>query len=609
MNYTELVEQAMKKDEKAIGKLFELTSQKGYYVALKYLKNKEDAQDILQDSYVSAFTKLDSLKNPEKFEKWLFQIIANKAKNYLVKNKPLFFEQMENDDEDAVAFEETITDDRMEFQPKENCDYQELKDALKILIDELPEDQRMCLLMYYFEELSVNEIADSLELNVNTIKSRLNYARSKVKTKIEDLKKKGTHLYGIAPIPFMLWALTEDAKASTLPLELSVDAILSETTKQIGIASTSSHVATSTVKTSFLKSTMFKVILGVALGGSAIIGGTVLMNQSNSPTNEEKQTENQSGDEDKPNSITYEEDEALADVPINNNIDIIKELPAFEETPIDMYGKGYIVKVDGKYGFMNTDGNWLIPNEYEQLYFHGYSDEPEDQVCFIKGKDEETISDGIDLKRTLDQSADTSCGNTGYGGYNPEYITLYEDDLGSTFYYDSETGKKISFHDLHHTSEYSDSGLLDAYGDNRSNLMIVHPSTRDNQIIEDTYYAVSNSGNVYGPFHEGDTFSFNLKHGNIAENTPVKGLVITKYSNSDTYHILDRFGTSEYEKPLKSAELISYNTVKIKSGKYMGIIDESLQVVLYGEFEDVSKPMNQKAFVKINGKWTIIELK
>ena len=69
MNYTELVEQAMKKDENAIGKLFELTSQKGYYVALKYLKNKEDAQDILQDSYVSAFTKLDSLKNPEKFEK------------------------------------------------------------------------------------------------------------------------------------------------------------------------------------------------------------------------------------------------------------------------------------------------------------------------------------------------------------------------------------------------------------------------------------------------------------------------------------------------------------------------------------------------------------
>lgn len=609
MNYTELVEQAMKKDEKAIGKLFELTSQKGYYVALKYLKNKEDAQDILQDSYVSAFTKLDQLKDTAKFDKWLFQIIANKAKNYLMKNKPLLFEQLEQDDEDAVDFVETITDDRMEFQPKENCDYQELKEALRILIDELPEDQRMCLLMYYFEELSVNEIADALELNVNTIKSRLNYARSKVKTNIEDLKKKGTHLYGIAPIPFMLWALTEDAKASTLPLELSVDTILSETTKQIGIASTSSHVATSTVKTSFLKSTMFKVILGVALGGSAIIGGTVFMNQSDTPTNEEKQPENQSSDEDKPNGITYEEDEALADVTINNGFKVIKELPMIEETPIDMYGEGYIVKVDGKYGFMDTDGNWLIPNEYEQLYFHGYSNEPEDQVCFIRGKDEETVSDGIDLKRTLDQLGDPACGNTGYGGYNPEYITLYEDDLGSTFYYDSETGKKIPFHDLHHESEYSDSDLLDAYGDNRSNLMIVHPSTRDDQIIADTYYAISYTGNVYGPFHKEDNFSFNFYHGNIAENTPVKGLVITKYSNSDAYHILDRFGSSEYEKPLKSAELISYNTVKIKSGKYMGIIDESLQVVLYGEFEDVSKPLNQKAFVKINDKWNIIELK
>lgn len=110
-------------------------------------------------------------------------MIANKAKNYLVKNKPLLFEQLDSDDEDAIQFEETITDDRIEFQPKENTDYQELKTALKNLIDELPEDQRMCLLMYYFEELSINEIAESLELNNNTIKSRLNYARKRIKEK------------------------------------------------------------------------------------------------------------------------------------------------------------------------------------------------------------------------------------------------------------------------------------------------------------------------------------------------------------------------------------------------------------------------------------------
>ncbi len=233
MNYTELVEKAKKKDEKAIEELFQLTSKKGYFVALKYLKNQEDAQDILQDAYVSSLTKLDQLKDPSKYDKWLFQIIANKAKNYLVKNKPLLFEQLENDDEDSIQFEETITDDRIEFQPKENTDYQELKTALKNLIDELPDDQRMCLLMYYFEELSINEIADSLELNTNTIKSRLNYARNKIKVKVEELQKQGTHLFGVAPIPFLVWMLLEEEQAMAVP-QISTHLLISQAMQESG---------------------------------------------------------------------------------------------------------------------------------------------------------------------------------------------------------------------------------------------------------------------------------------------------------------------------------------------------------------------------------------
>lgn len=233
MNYTELVEKAKQKDEKAIEELFELTSKKGYFVALKYLKNKEDAQDILQDAYVSSLTKLDQLKDPSKYDKWLFQMIANKAKNYLVKNKPLLFEQLDSDDEDAIQFEETITDDRIEFQPKENTDYQELKIALKNLIDELPEDQRMCLLMYYFEELSISEIAESLELNNNTIKSRLNYARKRIKEKVEDLQKQGTHLFGVAPIPFLVWMLLQEEQAVAVP-QISTHLLLSQATQEAG---------------------------------------------------------------------------------------------------------------------------------------------------------------------------------------------------------------------------------------------------------------------------------------------------------------------------------------------------------------------------------------
>lgn len=268
MNFSDLIEKAKSKDEKAIEELFECTSKKGYYVALKYLKNKEDAQDILQDAYVSALSKLDSLKNPEKFDKWLYQIIANKAKNYLVKNKPLLFEQLEKDEEDAISFEETIQDDTLEFQPKENCDYQELKQALKVLIDELPDDQRMCLLMYYFEELSINEIAESLELNTNTIKSRLNYARKKIKEKVEDLQKKGTHLYGIAPIPFLLWMLQEEAQAIAVP-HISINFLFSEVAKESGKAVTKQGI-TILGKTISAKAIVISSVSAVVL----LIGGT-----------------------------------------------------------------------------------------------------------------------------------------------------------------------------------------------------------------------------------------------------------------------------------------------------------------------------------------------
>lgn len=268
MNFSDLIEKARYKDEKAIEELFKCTSKKGYYVALKYLKNKEDAQDILQDAYVSALSKLDSLKDPEKFDKWLYQIIANKAKNYLVKNKPLLFEQLEKDDEDAISFEETIQDDTLEFQPKENCDYQELKKALKVLIDELPDDQRMCLLMYYFEELSINEIAESLELNTNTIKSRLNYARKKIKEKVEELQKKGTHLYGIAPIPFLLWMLQEEAQAISAP-HISINFLFSQVAKESGKAVTKQGI-TILGKTISAKAIVISSVSAVAL----LIGGT-----------------------------------------------------------------------------------------------------------------------------------------------------------------------------------------------------------------------------------------------------------------------------------------------------------------------------------------------
>lgn len=83
-------------------------------------------------------------------------------------------------------------------------DYAETKRLMKEILDGLPEDQKLCVLMYYYEELSVSDIADALGCSTGTVKSRLNYARKKIRNDVEELERKGTKLYSVAPLPFIL---------------------------------------------------------------------------------------------------------------------------------------------------------------------------------------------------------------------------------------------------------------------------------------------------------------------------------------------------------------------------------------------------------------------
>lgn len=69
---------------------------------------------------------------------------------------------------------------------------------MKEILNGLPEDQKLCVLMYYYEELSVSDIADALGCSTGTVKSRLNYARKKIRNDVEELERKGTKLYSVA---------------------------------------------------------------------------------------------------------------------------------------------------------------------------------------------------------------------------------------------------------------------------------------------------------------------------------------------------------------------------------------------------------------------------
>lgn len=209
MEIKEAVIKAQNGDQSAFSFLYEETYKSKYYLALKYMKNKEAAEDVLQDAYLKVFSKLGTLKQPEAFEGWLGMIVANTAKNMLVKKNPLLFSEMAVDQE-GEEYVYDVEDEDSENQPELAYTREETKELVHILLDGLSEEQRMAILMFHLENASISEIAQAMDCSENTVKSRLNYGRKNLKIQAEQLQKKGYKLYAVAPVLLLVYLLRND---------------------------------------------------------------------------------------------------------------------------------------------------------------------------------------------------------------------------------------------------------------------------------------------------------------------------------------------------------------------------------------------------------------
>jgi len=286
MNYDEAIKLAKAGKEEGYKYLYEDTYSKGYYIALKYMKNEDAAQDVLQDSYIKAFSNLGQLAETGKFSAWFSRIVATKALDALKKKKPVLFSEVET--EDGIGAEEMFVEEREEYQPELSMERAETSRLLKEIIDELTDEQRMCILMFYMEQMTVKEISELVGTSENTVKSRLNLGRKKVKEKVLELEKKGTKLYGLAPIAFFLSMLFASGKDATVAY-----AAEQEMFRRVvaGVAGGASEVAsagamsgalanaTSKVATKVLVSKVFKSLLVVGCFATVAVGSTVLVKQ------------------------------------------------------------------------------------------------------------------------------------------------------------------------------------------------------------------------------------------------------------------------------------------------------------------------------------------
>ena len=271
----ELVLSAKNGNKKAFDKLYKLTSNDVWFTCVSLLKDEENAKDIMQETYITAFLKLDTLKDEEKFCGWLTAIATNKCKNKL-KGK------VEYQIDDEVLITEAETDELM--LPEEYITKAEKRKVLlQIMEDTLSFNQYQVVLMFYFNELSIAEIAQALEISEGTVKSRLNSSRAKMKTAIEDYEKKsGDKLHGVVVVPFFTTIFKEEAKSLAVPnitIKLPNGQTLA-TSATKGIATGAKSTVSSIVKataTATVKTKVIAVVCGATiLAGISAVGISIL---------------------------------------------------------------------------------------------------------------------------------------------------------------------------------------------------------------------------------------------------------------------------------------------------------------------------------------------
>lgn len=172
MALEELIEKCKNENRKAQGELYTMFSNKLYAVCLKYSRNTEEAQDNLQDAFITIFKSIGQYKFKGSFEGWVKRIAVNTVLQKYRKER----------------YFEIVNEEQLE-EPEVEIDEQNVSlDFLLRLIQELPDRYRMVFNLYVLDDYSHQEVAEMLGITVGTSKSNLARARMILKNKIEESK-------------------------------------------------------------------------------------------------------------------------------------------------------------------------------------------------------------------------------------------------------------------------------------------------------------------------------------------------------------------------------------------------------------------------------------
>lgn len=164
-----IVQQAIAGHKEAFEQLLVLEEEKLYYTALSYVGKKEDALDAIQEAVCKAYLKVHQLKNPVFFSTWLFRILIHECYRLLKKGQKV------------IPFEESDLLDRLHDQEYIIGNPLDLSEA----IQQLKQSQQIAIILFYYHDLSIKEIADMMEKPESTIKTYLHRGKKQLKRHLE----------------------------------------------------------------------------------------------------------------------------------------------------------------------------------------------------------------------------------------------------------------------------------------------------------------------------------------------------------------------------------------------------------------------------------------
>lgn len=274
---TGLVRKAVQGDATAFDSIYKLTWPNVMYSAFKVMGNKQDAEEVCQETYLVAYKEIGLLRSPEAFHSWLYRILMNNCNKALTKRG-----NNANDMRvDIENYQDVLKETKTEYLPEAFVSEKEVVNQVLEAINNLSPQQRAAVIMFYYQQMSYEEIAVASEISKEGVESRLRRARAAIKQYIKQSGAKSA-LFSMVPSAVIVESLCEEANHLAFLPSAVATFLAGGATAASGTGMAIGSAVSGTAKTAVLKFAVSRIaahipaILATTAAGVMITAATVV---------------------------------------------------------------------------------------------------------------------------------------------------------------------------------------------------------------------------------------------------------------------------------------------------------------------------------------------